>query len=92
MEMQLAKLIHRKVVVLGPGLFDPARLNTVTLVGVEPAGIWVESEDALNRIADQFRVKPAVRTAIFSPFTQITSILASGETEEGESAAENEGS
>lgn len=84
--MQLAKLIRKKVVVLGPGLFSEARLNTVTLVGVEAAGIWVQSDEAMNRIAEQFRVRPAARAAFFIPFAQITSIIASGETEGEESA------
>ncbi len=81
MDIQLSKLIRRKIVVLGPALFDNGnndpKLQTVTLVGVEPAGIWIESEEALNRIADRFRVKPAAPTALFIPFTQITTLLAS---------------
>lgn len=89
MEMQLAKLVQKKIVVLGPGLFDPARLETVTLVGVEQAGIWVESDDAMDRIAARFKVKPAMRAAFFIPFAQITSIIASGETESGEPAGES---
>lgn len=83
MDMQLSKLIRRKIVVLGPALFDNGKkdqkLETVTLVGVEPSGIWVESEEALNRLADRFRVKPAARSAFFIPFTQITTILASND-------------
>ncbi|MGB7353444.1 MAG: hypothetical protein WBD06_07060, partial [Acidobacteriaceae bacterium] len=49
----------------------------VTLLGVDPAGIWIESEEAANRIADRFRVKPATPSAFFIPFTQITTIVAS---------------
>lgn len=84
MEMQLAKLIRRKIVVLGPKLLDGGNenrdhLETVTLVGVESSGIWIESEEAANRIADRFRVKPAAPAAFFIPFTQITTILASNE-------------
>ena len=86
MEMQLAKLIRRKIVVLGPQLLesgdkDQAHLATVTLVGVESAGIWVESEEAANRIADKFRVKPATPSAFFIPFAQIVTILASNDAE-----------
>ncbi|MFZ0274150.1 MAG: hypothetical protein WB524_20590 [Acidobacteriaceae bacterium] len=85
MEMQLAKLIRRKIVVLGPKLLDSGdkdqdKLETVTLVGVESSGIWIESEEAANRIADRFRVKPATPSAFFIPFTQITTILASNES------------
>lgn len=83
MDMQLSKLIRRKIVVLGPQLLDSGtkdqKLETVTLVGVETSGIWVESEEALNRLADRFRVRPAARSAFFIPFTQITTILASND-------------
>lgn len=77
MEMQLGKLVHHKIVVLGPHLFDEQWLETVTLLGVEEAGIWVESEQAANRLADKFRVKPAAPCAFFIPFAQITTIIAS---------------
>lgn len=87
MEIQLAKLIRRKIVVFGPPLLDSGskdqKLETVTLVGVDTTGIWIESESALNRLADRFRVKPAVPAALFIPFTQITAILASNDTEAG---------
>jgi hypothetical protein len=83
MDMQLSNLIGRRVVVLGPKILgngtgtEDHKLETVTLVGVESAGIWVESEPALNRIADRFGVKPAVPAALFIPFADITTILAS---------------
>jgi len=79
MEMQLAKLVGRRVVVLGPKLLDGESLQTVTLVGADTAGIWVESEEAANRIAERFHVKPAAPSAFFIPFGQITTIIASEE-------------
>lgn len=83
MEMQLAKLLRRRIVVLGPQLLGGEKnqetLQTVTLVGVDQAGIWIESEEAANRIADKFRVKPAAPSAFFIPFAQITTIIASVE-------------
>jgi hypothetical protein len=93
MDMQLTKLIGRRIVVLGPQLLggDTGQdtLQTVTLVGVDQAGIWIESEEAANRIADRFRVKPAAPSAFFIPFAQITTIIASIESADtGESAAE----
>ena len=56
------------------------KLETVTLVGVEASGIWIESEEAANRIADRFRVKPATPSAFFIPFAQIVTILASNDS------------
>jgi hypothetical protein len=84
MEIHLANLLNRKIVVLGPPILggdtNQEKLETVTLVGVDPAGIWIESEEAANRLAERFRVKPAAPSAFFIPFTQITTILASRET------------
>ena len=81
--MQLAKLLGRKVVVLGPKLLDGDALHTVTLVGVDAAGIWIESEEAAAWIAERFHVKPATPSAFFIPFTQITTIIASEEATAG---------
>ena len=77
--MELKKLVGRRVVVLGPKLLDQDRLDTVTLLGVDDAGIWIESEAAANRLADRFRLKPAGRSAFFIPFAQITTIIASND-------------
>jgi len=92
MNMQLAQLIGRKVVVLGPQLLNgvktPATLQTVTLLGVDQAGIWIASEEAANRIADKYRVKPAAPSAFFIPFAQITTIIASSEPNADEAAPE----
>jgi hypothetical protein len=82
--MQFSQLVGRRVVVLGPKLLDQEKLETVTLVGVDAAGIWIESEDAANRIAEKFRVKPAKPSAFFIPFASIITIIASWE----EAAAE----
>lgn len=77
--MELKKLVGRRVVVLGPKLLDQAHLETVTLLGIDAAGIWIESEVAANRVADRFRLKPAGRSAFFIPFAQITTIIASND-------------
>lgn len=77
--MELKKLVGHRIVVLGPKLLDHATLETVMLLGVDDAGIWIESEAAANRVADRFRLKPAGRPAFFIPFAQITTIVASNE-------------
>lgn len=85
--MQLSKLVGRRVVVLGPKLLDQDKLETVTLIGVEEAGIWIESEEAANRIADKFRVKPA-SPAFFLPFALISTIIASRDEPAAEATVE----
>jgi hypothetical protein len=77
MEMQLGKLVHHKIVVLGPSILDQNVLETVTLLGVEETGIWIDSPQAAERVAEKFRVKPSAPSAFFIPFTQITTIIAS---------------
>ncbi|HTV81381.1 MAG TPA: hypothetical protein VME18_01930 [Acidobacteriaceae bacterium] len=44
MKMQLAKLLQRGIVVLGPQFLDQPTSETVTLVGVDAAGIRIKSE------------------------------------------------
>ncbi len=87
MEMQLAKLLQRRIVVLGPALLDQPTLETVTLLGVDTAGIWIESEAAANRIAERFHVKPAAPSAFFIPFAHIQMIIAAPEAVREEPAA-----
>lgn len=82
MDMQLGKLLRRKVAILGPKILETGSLITVTLVGVESTGVWVESAEAAARIAEQYRLKPAGLPAFFIPFGQITTIIASQEMEE----------
>jgi hypothetical protein len=87
MDMQLAKLLHRRIVVLGPKLLDQPTLESVNLIGVDPACIWIESEKPADRIAERFRVKPAEPSAFFIPFSQIVTIIAAPEGAAKESAA-----
>jgi hypothetical protein len=78
MEIQFSRLINHKIIVIGPEFFDKERLENVRLLGVDAAGIWIESEEVLNRIVDKYRVKPsAPGLAFFIPFGHITTILAS---------------
>jgi hypothetical protein len=80
MEIEFSKLINHKVIVIGPEFFDKERLENVRLLGVEATGIWIESEEVLNRIVEKYRVKPsAPGLAFFIPFAHITTILASFE-------------
>ena len=85
--MQLRQLVGRRIVVLGPKLLDQEKLETVTLLGVDEAGIWIDSEEAANRIADRFRVKPAGPSAFFIPFAQINTIIAGNDAAAADATA-----
>jgi len=77
MDIQLNTMINHKIIVIGPSLFAQDKLETVTLLGVEAAGIWIQSDEAAKGLIEKYRVAPsAPGLAFFIPFGQITSILA----------------
>ncbi len=81
MEMHLTKLINHKIIVFGPSFLDQEKLESVKLLSVEDAGIWIESQEAANRIINKFQVKPSSpKLALFVPYGQIVTILASSDS------------
>ena len=81
MEICLDKLINRKIIVIGPSFFEREKLESVKLLAVEDAGIWIESQEAVKGIVEKFQVKPSSsELAFFIPYGQIVTILASLES------------
>jgi hypothetical protein len=77
MELELRKLIGYQVIVQGPRFLENDQLASVKLLAVEPAGIWIESQEAFARLVGNMAKKPtAAGLAIFIPFSQITTIVA----------------
>lgn len=77
MEIELRRLIGYRVIVMGPNFLDNEKLRSVKLLAVEDAGIWIESQEAFDKIIGNFPKKPtSAGLALFVPFGQITSILA----------------
>ena len=77
MAIELGKLVNHRIIVIGPEFFSKEKLETVKLLGVEDAGIWIESDEAAKSIVEKFRAAPtAPGLAFFVPFVQITTILA----------------
>jgi hypothetical protein len=77
MEIELRRLIGYQVVVMGPSFVDSEKLQSVKLLAVEAAGIWIESQEAFDKIVGKFTKKPtAAGLAFFIPFGQITTIMA----------------
>ena len=77
MEIELRRLIGRRVIVMGPAFFDSEKLESVKLLAVEEAGIWIESQEAIDRVVGRLQKKPSTPAmAFFIPYGQITSILA----------------
>jgi hypothetical protein len=77
MDMELRKLIGHRVIVMGPGFVDNDKLQSVKLLAVERAGIWIESEEAVDKILGRLQKKAtAAALAFFIPWGQITTIAA----------------
>jgi hypothetical protein len=77
MEIELRRLIGHRVIVMGPSFFDNEKLESVKLLAVEEAGIWIESQEAIDRVVGKLQKKPSTSgLAFFIPYGQIVSILA----------------
>jgi hypothetical protein len=82
MEIGLSKLIGHRIVVMGPSFVDNDKLQSVNLLAVEEAGIWIESEEAVDKILGRLQKKASsAALAFFIPYGQIVTIVAGFEPE-----------
>ncbi len=82
MEIELRRLIGRRVIVIGPSFVDNDKLQSVKLLAVEEAGLWIESEEAVDKILGRLQKKPnTAGLAFFIPYSQITTVVAGFEPE-----------
>ena len=82
MEIGLNKLIGHRVIVMGPAFIDKEKLASVKLLAVEAAGIWIESQEAVDRVIGSLTKRPsAANLAFFVPWGQVTTIVAGFEPE-----------
>ena len=59
MEIELRRLIGHQVIVMGPSFVDNEKLPSVKLLAVEEAGIWIESQEAVDKIIGSLQKKPS---------------------------------
>lgn len=76
MEIGLREMIGHQVVVMGPSYIDNEKLHSVKLLGVEEAGIWIESPEVVEKVLGRLRKPSSAALAFFVPYTQITTIVA----------------
>ncbi len=77
MEIELRSLIGHRVIVMGPRFIDNEKLESVKLLAVEEAGIWIESQEAVDNLVGRLQKRPSTAgLAFFIPFSQITTIAA----------------
>jgi hypothetical protein len=67
MEIELRRLIGYRVIVMGPSSVDDDKLQSVKLLAVEEAGIWIESEEAVEKVVGRLQ-KRLHRRALPSSF------------------------
>jgi hypothetical protein len=81
MEIELRRLIGHQVIVMGPSFIDNDKLESVKLLAVEEAGIWIESQQAVDRVIGRLQKKPSSSSlAFFVPYGQIVTIVAGFES------------
>ena len=77
MEIELRRLIGHRVIVMGPSFIDNQKLDSVKLLAVEEAGIWIESQEAVDKLVGGLQKRPSsAGLAFFVPYAQITTIVA----------------
>jgi hypothetical protein len=77
MEIELRQLIGHQVIVKGPNFLDSEKLQSVKLLAVEEMGIWIESQEAVDKLVGDLSKRPsAAALAFFIPFAQIVAIVA----------------
>jgi hypothetical protein len=59
MEIELRRLIGHQIVVKGPVFVDNEKLHSVKLLAVEEAGIWIESQEAVDKVIGRLQKKPS---------------------------------
>jgi hypothetical protein len=71
--MKLAHCLKKTVVVSIPAFFGDDRSRAFTLVDIEPAGLWLASDDLKDRLGPVQEISAAWTAPVtaFFPFTQI---------------------
>jgi hypothetical protein len=83
MAIELSSLIGHQVIVMGPSFIDNEKLESVKLLAVEERGIWIESQEAVDRVIGRLQKKPSASSlAFFVPYGQIVTIMAGFESTE----------
>lgn len=81
MEIELRKLVGHRVMVMGPHFIENDKPQSVKLLAVEDAGIWIESQEAVDKLIASLQKKPSSEgLAFFIPYAQITGIVAGVES------------
>ena len=77
MKIEFRELVDHRVIVKGPNFLNSEKLESVKLLAVEEAGIWIESQEAMDKLVGNLSKKPSsAALAFFIPFGQIVTVVA----------------
>src|SRR5262245_15205205 len=72
MTTKLAQCLNKTILVSIPALFGDEQPRPFTLIGIEPCGLWLESEPLAERLQSADKTQPSLRSlTAFFPFSQI---------------------
>jgi hypothetical protein len=72
----LANYLYKNVLVLIPFFSNDEQPHSYTLVGIEPCGLWLESEELEQKLHPSEKQRSSSATkAAFVPFAQISYVL-----------------
>lgn len=72
----LANYFNKNILVLIPSFSDDKQPRLYTLVGIEPSGIWLESEELQRKLHTSEKQQSSTASkAVFVPFAQISYVL-----------------
>jgi hypothetical protein len=75
--MNLAQSLNRTVLVAIPAFFGDAQPRVLTLVDIEPAGLWLACDEFKDRLGPAHEISAAWTAPVtaFFPFTQILYVV-----------------
>ena len=76
MTLRLDRYLNKDILVSIPALFDDGACRPYRLLGTELNGLWLHSEDLIQRVLREDKFAYATATpVIFVPFAQIAAVL-----------------
>jgi hypothetical protein len=76
MPLALTRYLNQAIFVSIPVLFEDGIALPYTLLGVEPNGLWLQSEQLTGRLlGDESHALAQLSPAVFVPFAQIAGVL-----------------
>jgi hypothetical protein len=91
MTPKVMQYLNKNVLVSIPALFEDGACRAHKLLGAEPHGLWLQSEELIERLMPADRQGGApVMAAVFVPFAQIAGVMVVAERATAPPLAANE--